>query len=98
MRKVIYSISKVSRKNPVKISGIGYITDEDLIIALNSKSNKPYIKVFEDCIKSCGKSNENEFSGHYYEFKEVDLEDERGKITAKEICLEYKIWFKIINN
>ena len=48
MQKVTYSIKK---RNGDKITGVGYITEEDLLIASISKSGKPYIRVLEDCVK-----------------------------------------------
>ena len=51
MKKVVYSIKKAGRNEDFQLKGIGYMTDEDLIIACISKTNKPYIRVFEDCIK-----------------------------------------------
>ena len=63
MKKVTFSIKK---RNNEKITGVGYITDEDLLIpAISSKTNKPYIRVFEDCIKDCHKitGRENQYQG-----------------------------------
>ena len=40
MKKVTFSIK---RNNNEKITGVGYITEEDLLIpAVSSKTNKPY--------------------------------------------------------
>ena len=62
MKKVYYSVTRYGKKNVDSMSGVGYITDEDLIIACSSKEQKPYIRVFEDCLKDCypiaGKTNE----------------------------------------
>ena len=38
MKKVIYSITKLGKIENTKITGIGYITDEDLITANVSKT------------------------------------------------------------
>lgn len=43
MKKVIYSITKLGKSENTKVTGIGYITDEDLITANVSKTGKPYI-------------------------------------------------------
>ena len=53
MKKVYYSVTRYGKKNVDSMSGVGYITDEDLIIACSSKEQKPYIRVFEDCLKDC---------------------------------------------
>ena len=42
MKKVTFSIKK---RNSDKITGVGYITDEDLLIPAISKNNKPYIRL-----------------------------------------------------
>ena len=62
MKKVVYSVTKLGRTEQ-KISGIGYVTDQDLITACIGKNGKPCIRVFEDCLKDCFPVNENEFKG-----------------------------------
>ena len=53
MKKVVYSVTKVGKNENTKMTGLGYVTNEDLIIACISKNQKPYIRVFEDCVKDC---------------------------------------------
>lgn len=91
MKKVVFSITRYSRQGDnVKHTGLGYITDEDLIIACTSKKGSSYIKVFEDCVKRCHHNpSDNSYSGSYYEFVTND-ED-------REICLEYSVWYKLID-
>ena len=43
MKKVVYSVTRYRRDDIDKISGLGYITDTDLVIACMSKAGKPYI-------------------------------------------------------
>lgn len=95
MKKVTFSIKK---RNSDKITGVGYITDEDLLIPAISKNNKPYIRVFEDCIKYCNKivGKDNQYQGIYEYITECDLEDEQGRITTRELSISYYVWFKII--
>lgn len=45
------------------MTGIGFITEKDLIIACVSQKGNAYIRVFEDCVKNC----------HYYTHTFVDL-------------------------
>ncbi len=52
MQKVVYSITREGR-NENKMTGVGFIVKEDLIIACLSQKGKPYVRVFEDCIKYC---------------------------------------------
>ena len=53
MKKVVYSVSKQNRFGSTKMTGLGFITESDLIIACTSKNGKAYIRVFEDCVKNC---------------------------------------------
>ncbi len=45
MKKVIYSITKLGKVENTKVTGIGYITDEDLITANVSKTGKPSVQI-----------------------------------------------------
>lgn len=53
MKKVVYGVSRYVKGEISKLTGIGYITDTDLVIACMSKKGTPYTRVFEDCIKDC---------------------------------------------
>ena len=97
MQKVVFSVRKAGRKE--KETGVGYIDETDLCIPKLSKNGKPYIKVFEDCIK---RPITSEYSTTYYEFITVEYEVENASktdtvgIESHEICVTYFIWFKII--
>ena len=45
MNKVVFSVTKAG-KNSNRVSGVGYITDEDLLIPMISKNGKAYIRIF----------------------------------------------------
>ena len=96
MKKVVYSVSRYKKDEIVKLTGLGYITDTDLIIACVSQKGKPYIRVFEDCIKDCyaisGKPGE--FKGSSYEIREVKIDTGKDNYETREIEFEYNIWFK----
>ncbi len=99
MKKVVYSVTRYRKDELIKMSGLGYITDTDLIIACVSQNGKAYIKVFEDCIKNChpipDKPGENK--GDYYEIREVEIETKNGSKDTREIELEYKLWYKFVD-
>lgn len=104
MKKVVYSVTKVGRNDSTKMTGLGYITDTDLIIAYIGKTQKPYIRIFEDCIKDCHQiiHTTDEYKGAYYEIREVEFEKKTstGESTGfekREIELNYYIWFKILD-
>jgi len=88
MKKVVYSVKK-SYRDDFPSSGIGYITDTDLIAACLSKSNKMYVKIFENCLERLkpvtGKPNE--FKGTYEEFYESD--------DGRDYQISYDIWYKL---
>ena len=95
MKKVVYNITRYRQQELIKISGLGYITDTDLIIACTSKEGKPYIRVFEDCIKDCHPipHKTNEYAGGYYEIREVELTQPNGSIDTRELTFNYSIWY-----
>ena len=95
MKKVIYSVSRYRKGDIEKNTGIGYITDRDLVIACISKNGKPYIRIFEDCVKQCYPvaDKANEFKGTYSEIREIEFE-KNGAMETREVELEYNIWYK----
>ena len=52
MKKVVYSVSKINRFGNNRMTGVGFITDDDLVIACVSRKGNAYIRVFEDCVKT----------------------------------------------
>lgn len=104
MTKVVYSVVKEGRNGSSKMTGLGYLTDKDLIIACISKNSKPYIRVFEDCVKNCHlvHNTKDEYKGTYYEIKEIEFEvkNSSGQSTGfekREIEVNYSIWYKILD-
>ena len=102
MKKVVFSVTKQGRYENTKTTGVGYITDTDLITACVSKNGKPYIGVFEDCVKNCHaiSGRDNEYRGAHYEIREIEFEkktssgDSTGYET-REVEFNYSIWYKI---
>ena len=101
MKKVVYSVTKVGRNENTKMTCLGYVTDKDLVVACISKGGKPYIRVFEDCVKECHKviNTTNEYKGAYYEVKEVEIETKNSSgqsigFEKREIEVNYYIWYK----
>ena len=98
MKKVYYSVKRYKRNEMIEQKGVGYITDTDLVIACISQNNKPYIKVFEDCIKDCHAIpyRPNEYQSGYYEIREIDIDTGKDNYKTREIQLDYKIWYKLV--
>ena len=104
MKKVVYSVSKQNRFGSTKMTGLGFITESDLIIACTSKNGKAYIRVFEDCVKNCHavSGREGEYKGAHYEIREIEFEKKTssGESTGyetREIEVEYSIWYKLVD-
>ena len=102
MKKVVFSVTKQGRYENTKTTGVGYITDTDLITACVSKNGKPYIRVFEDCVKNCHaiSGRDNEYRGAHYEIREIEFEKKTssGESTGyetREVEINYSIWYKI---
>ena len=43
MKKVVYSVSKINRFENNRMTGVGFITDEDLVIVCVSRKGNAYI-------------------------------------------------------
>ena len=74
MKKVVYNISRFSKFGNTKMTGVGFITDKDLIIACVSQKGNPYIRVFEDCVKDC-----HPVAGKEGEFKDRSRNEKRQR-------------------
>ena len=99
MKKVVYSVTRYRKEDIDKISGLGYITDTDLVIACVSKAGKPYIRVFEDCLKQCRPvpDRANEYKGTHYEIREVQIRTDKDNYETREVELQYNVWYKFVD-
>ena len=99
MKKVVYSVTRHRRDEIEKISGLGYITDTNLVIACVSQAGKPYIRVFDGCVQKCNPipNKPSEFRGTYYEIREVQLDTGKDNYETREIELNYNIWYKFVD-
>ena len=95
MKKVVYCVTKLGRLENLQMKGVGYITDTDLVIACMSKNQKPYIRVFEDCVKDCHLviNTSDEYKGAYYEIREVEFARADGTKETLECEINYNIWY-----
>ena len=89
MKKVIYAVTKDGKEKVKVCSGVGYITDTDLITAQKSKNGNAYIRVYEDIVKDSRKiaGKDNEYRSWYSDIYEID---------DKIIEVFYQVYFKII--
>ena len=84
MKKVVFTVIKVGKEN-VKTSGVGYVTDTDLVTAQIGKSGKPFIRIYADCLKYCHKVSDNEYKGAFWELYEID-----GRTVNVNYYINYK--------
>ena len=53
MQKVVYSVSKLNRFGNTKMTGVGFITDSDLITACVSKKGSAYSRIASKIAMLC---------------------------------------------
>lgn len=98
MKKVVYSVTRLSKNNKFKVAGFGYVTKDDLITAQTSTSGSAYVRVYPECVKQCfpvtGK--DDEFTGKYTEYVEKEIEREDGSFDTRDIEVHYSVWFKFV--
>lgn len=90
MTKVAYSVTKYDSRQGYRMTGIGKIEENDLIL----KNGKR----LEDVISKCKPIpyKQNEFKGNYDEFQEIEVETKFGNYDTIEVWAEYKVWYKLI--
>ena len=100
MKKVVFSITNVRSKSDKKMSGFGYVSEGALLCPCISKNNKPYIRVFEGVEKACRpiSGKPGEFNGYVtMYFSQVPVYKEKeGSCDMLDIEVEYKIWYKYV--
>lgn len=95
MKKVTYSITRCGKES-TKFTGVGYVTDEDLVIAMVGKSGKPFLKVFEGVVKACHKSKYG-YNGAYSEILTVEATDKHGAKSQTEVYANYFVWYNFLD-
>lgn len=100
MKKVVFSITNVRSKSDKKLSGLGYLTEGNLLCPCISKNNKPYIRIFEDVEKACHPvaNRQDEFKGYItMYFTEVPVYREKdGSYDMLDLEVEYQVWYKFV--
>ena len=98
-KKVRYSVSKYQKGGPITMSGTGYITETDLVIACTNKYGKLYVRIFEDALKYCFPiiDKNNEFKGNVTEYHDITVNVGEDSTEIVEIQTEYKVWYKLVD-
>ena len=100
MKKIIFSLTKFSRKNGnTKTKGIGYIDGNNFILALQSDSGMPYVKIFDDCVEGIHKvpARTNEFAGYIAEYVTINSEVKPNSYEEKQITINYYLWYSVLD-
>ena len=100
MKKIIFSLTKFSRKNGnTKTKGIGYIDGNNFILALHANNGMPYVKIFEDCVDSIHKApaRTNEFAGYLSEYVTINSEVKENSFEEKQITIDYHLWYSVLD-
>ena len=98
MKKVVYTVRK-ARSDSYKLSGIGYITEEDLIASGVSTNKTSYVRVFQEAVTYCHPVDKakTEFKGILTEYPIVNIDTGKGNYEEKQITIDYYIWYKLID-
>ena len=100
MKKVVFSVTKVNKDE--KLKGVGYLVEGNLLIPATSSKGNPYIRVFEDVVKTCKASpnSETEFKGYVdvaYQNINVYNKETKAYDTLDYVETTYYIWYKVID-
>lgn len=99
MIKVYYSLTRFRKYDSVKTKGIGFITDEDLIVWTFDNGSKKK-RTYQDCIRYCHKivGTSDQYKGNFTEFSTIEVPDKYGSLQEIEVEIEYELWFKILED
>lgn len=95
MNKVVYKLTKIGKTENTILSGVGYLCDGNLIIAVNSTKNKPYIRVFKYMTAQLTEFDDGAYRGYYFESFTIKVPvPNTDVVEKKEIRAEYLVWLK----
>ena len=99
MRKVKYSINRYSKRGSYRFTGYGELDWNDLITTYTDKNGNEVKHIYEDCLKSLHPvmNTTNEFKGCFYEYEEIEFENDRGQLVELEIEVDYNIWIRVLD-
>ena len=94
MKKVKYVITRYSKKGSYRFTGYGVLDGNDLITKYTDKNGNQVEHRYEDVMKSLHPvmNTTNEFKGSFYEYEEIEFENDRGQLVNIEIEVDYNIW------
>ena len=99
MKKVKYGITRYSKKGSYRFTGYGIFDGNDLITKYKDVNGNQVEHRYEDVMNSLHPviNTTNEFKGGFYEYEEIEFENEKGQLIELEIEVDYHIWIRILN-
>ena len=99
MKKVKYGITRYSKKGSYRFTGYGILDGNDLITKYKDVNGNQVEHRYEDCMKSLHPviGTSNEFKGGFFEYEEIEFENDKGQLIELEIEVDYHIWIRILN-
>ena len=99
MKKVKYGITRYTKKGSYRFTGYGQLDENDLITSYTDKYGNQVKHTYEDCLKYLHPviNTTNEFKGGFFEYEEIEFENEKGQLINLEIEVDYHIWIRILN-
>ncbi len=97
-KKVKYDITKYGKNKTFHFSGIGEIDEENLYTEYQNKAGETVEHIYEDCLKDLHPvlDKPNQLKGGFFEYENIQYENNKGQIINYETEVDYKIWLKII--
>ncbi len=99
MKKVKYSITRYTKKGSYRFYGYGEIDENNLYTKYTDKYGNVVEHTYEDCIKHLHPviNTTNEFKGGYFEYEDLEFENDKGQLIELEIEVDYNIWIRILD-
>ncbi len=99
MKKVKYGITRYCKKGSYRFAGYGILDGNDLITKFTDRNGNQVEHRYEDVMKSLHPviGTTNEFKGGFFEYEEIEFENDKGQLIELEIEVDYHIWLRVLN-
>ena len=99
MKKVKYGITRYTKKGSFRFTGYGQLNGKDLITRYSDRNGNIVEHTYKDVMNHLHPviGTSNEFKGGFFEYEEIEFENDRGQLVNLEIEVDYHIWIRILN-
>ena len=99
MKKVKYGITRYCKKGSYRFTGYGILDGNDLITKYKDRDGNQVEHRYENVMKSLHPviGTTNEFKGGFFEYEEIEFENDKGQLIELEIEVDYHIWLRVLN-